>query len=437
MLPVEFQSYDWASIRGLINFWPEALPDLSPGQVFVFPLRRGAKAARGAAQANAQGAALAQGEGVPGQGWRLLEEPGINLLTPALPGEPPPVAPRDASASTTSVPTGFDFLCRELANVLAQGDEAQIRDVMGRYYLNYWGSISPLHNTFGLIEQSVRDEERWLSIATTGLILSSRTTPRVPLRELLEKQDQPEKPKQWSKPELLLSRALGHLPRQGIERRLLRAVLRQSQTPNSGAPTLLLTDFASQPEVRTAFEAGLARDERQWTYAANWMTSDWMTGDEHPLADVALAWAKKHLNSPEGQKRPWEFCPVVRRWGSATDRDALAERIERARRSKDPSYKVWLKACASQGWTGQGLSLPSLPPRVWSPLLKDSTPYQDGFPNWRWCDQSALEINRAANLGLSIQRTSPLKARDQAVAAALIWWQRHIIKDFSEDTASM
>ncbi len=393
-LTVEFKSFDYARIHVFINTMPGEMPDLAPGEICVFPLRRPAQDAQ----------ARAGGE------WRILEGSGINLLTPALVQEPPKPAPSPGTSA------GFDFLRWELAGVFAHGNDEQILQATERYYFAYWVGGSPLLNSFDLIEQNVHDEERWLSVAASGLIASAQSTPRVPLRKLLSRPIQSSK---WSEGERLEARILAHVSKENIEARLAQAVLRISVTPdgkqNSGASVLLLSDLADQPQVRPAFEAGLKREDQGWIYATNWMS------DKHnPLADVALAWAMQHL-SDKVLSQPWNYCPIIRRWGSPRDIEALAARIERARLSNATAYKSLLNASTSEDWSGRGQRQKPLPPSVWSHVLDDTSEYQADAPGWRWCDQAAVEIGRAANLGFSIRRGSQLTKRDQAVAKARAW----------------
>ena len=296
-----------------------------------------------------------------------------------------------------------------MAGVFVHGDDTQILHTISRYHFGYSMGGSPLLNAFELIEADVQEQSRWESIAAMGLMASVFTTPRVSLQGLLDSPPQ----KSWREWQKLHARILAHVPREGIERRLMLIVQKRfDRYSNSSVTALMVSDFASQPEARQQLEAGLRRDDPQWIAAV-----DWMNGNDNPLRDVALEWARRHL-SGQMPRESWIVCTVVRRFGNAADLNALAARIERARRAHSAEYKELLRASSSGDYLGRGYKFRLLPARVWSRLLDDKTLYQQGMRGWRWCDVAATQIAFGARLNFKIQEGSTLEQRDRAVARA-------------------
>lgn len=393
-ITLDFKSFDLANIGVMVNTSPGELPRMEVDQIWVFPLRRNTKNNENDAAADTEK------ESFP---WRLLEGYGENLLTPADLREPP-------TTPDTGRLSGWNFLRSELAGVFVNGDEKQISSAIRRYFFGYGLGGSPLLAAFDLVEPNIQDEERWVSIGALGLLASATTTPRVPLEKLLDSPPQ----KSWSHWQRLQARIFSHVPRAEIEKRLLEAILRHMKTPHTSGATALVNDFGHEPEVRREMEAGLERNDRQWISAAGWMN-----GANHPLRDVALGWARRRVAGEAPLREVWEAIWILRGMGSAQDLDALVARIERARRAGAPDYKALLRLSSSnQIDPAANRSHRALAPRVWSRLLDDKTPWQNGMQDWRWCDQAAVEIGYGAKVNLNIRFGSTLQERNLAVNRA-------------------
>ena len=147
-IDVEFYGIDWE--RGGSGVNGPHFPDISAGDVTVFPLRRTAPAET--------------------KGWELLDEEDFGLLVPALRNAPAAGRPESL----------LDFLRLELAGVLSGGSRRDIHRA-AKYLASAGGSRGEsLRALVQLVSDEVKgDEARWLSLAVACYCVSGVPRPKL------------------------------------------------------------------------------------------------------------------------------------------------------------------------------------------------------------------------------------------------------------------
>jgi len=186
-------------------------PALSPGDVFVFPLRRT--------------------KGRSAEPWELIHEENFGLLTPAVVAAAPEPGPGTGAAVA--------FLRSELAGALTHGTYGTLlKSAKYLSHLHDWDR--QFAKTYELLERGVADdEERWLNIAVASYCAMGIPRPRV--ADLL---------RPWENQKLqatLVAKALKHVNAENLEDRFIALSIEQCSLHTWGTAVTISVNYSRHP----------------------------------------------------------------------------------------------------------------------------------------------------------------------------------------------
>ncbi len=308
------------------NYVPETLggimsgpiwPQVEEGDVRLFPLQEGP-------------------EGY--SKLRLIHEEGIGLMPPARPSDP----------SAIQAPTPYEFVLREIANVLSSGEpktilegSVHLRDSFSYNYqeLTSADSATPLAAMISVLagDNPVAYEE-----LAAGL-LAAHGIPRPTLSELVAQDDDPETPRPAS---FRLTRwALLHIPEEVRQDRLIETLVRNTPVYAWGAAASL-SGFAEEPFLLSELTMALRKRQPGSLQVASALINK---GQRAVLAD-SVPFALELLDPPDGDWNDLAVaCRIVRDYGSDSNFGVLLAAIRKYQATDLARYqKLWNCAAYSE-----------------------------------------------------------------------------------------
>jgi hypothetical protein len=349
-------------------------PRLSPGDTYVFPLRR----------PQAKDPAY----------WELVDDEDFNLLVPTAGG----------SVAHPSAPIGLDFLRLELAGAFARGSYGQLYRA-ARYLSSYPEPKPEIRaSLYRLIEEKVgSDRDRWLSIATA--YYCSMGVPRPTVAAVLEGRG-------GETPQLsLLAEALNKAGEERLDERLIEEALKRSGYHAWGTAVTISLNYQNHPTALRLLAESLARTEPAAIYIAAYLIKQ----KEHPLCPAAVSAAVRFL----GERGEQEFdafraaCQLIRDYGSDQDFAFLLDELRQARRADRSRYRMIWQACAY-----------TMNPRliaVCRIVIGDGERFSDEL---RFSDIAAFELQRVTGVDFGLTMKQTPEGREQAIARARAWLQK-------------
>jgi hypothetical protein len=161
-IEVHFLSYG-PSVTQFINGYPPALPNITPGEVRILPLRENSKPAS--------------------EPWQLVAESGVDVTIPVRP---------EAEGEASPTPSARAFLIRELANTLSGGAPGEVAALSG-YLLRQMEDLSG--ELIPMLGPAIGDDRRrWAEIAAS--MHAAQGIPRPTVADLFSA-----KPGHWTSPD--------------------------------------------------------------------------------------------------------------------------------------------------------------------------------------------------------------------------------------------
>ncbi len=381
MITIQYPALDPNSGEGGRNSFE--FPQLSKNDVYTFPFKD-------LAAANHQPA-------------ELLHEQTLGLLIPCV--------KRRAQEHADS--TCIEFLKSELAATLESGTYPQLLGVGG-----YLGTVLSYDDqqTAPILHQRIQshigeNDVRWLQIATA--IYSSMGMPRPKISDLMTGQNQP------SPQAFLVSKALSHLKREGIDERLIEESMGNvAALAPWGVAVTLFDNYPDHPTVIKLLKKSLEEDGPHALYVAAYLIKE----RNHPLASTAVAAAVRLLKQHKTSDDLYFCCALIRDFGTDDDFKLLLEEFVQSQKSDRETYQKLWQSCA-YGKSPRIIAICRI-------VIQDenfSFKTSEGF-DLRYCDSAVFELQRATpvDFGMKVKQTLP--ERNQAVEKVKAWLAKELRK---------
>lgn len=384
-IEVEFLAYG-PSVTMMVNGNPPPLPNITPGEILILPLK-----------ANSNPASAP---------WQLMADSGTDITIPVR---------ADTEAEPTAPASGRAFLIREFANTLSHGTPAEVA-YLSRYLAAKWEDLSG--ELLPLLEPAIGDNrEQWAEIAAS--LHAARGIPRPTIAEL------------FSAP---LEAPAGQIPPKADPRQgnlpLLQATLRKLQASPATDDLLIrtwianapfnawgsansLVEYAENPVTTETLGQALGNDLRGSSYIAMVLVNH---GNKSILPG-AVARAFRVIDDPKGFGADFNevqgAAALLRDHGSDQDLTRLAAIVQKYQ-TLDPKYYgvLWQYATESDN------------PREVRVLAVVLTDRRISFGNVRYCDIALGEFDRLTKEHFDVTAASTPE-RDAAISRALVWIKTH------------
>lgn len=348
-------------------------PSLSPGDVYVFPLRRASHA--------------------DGETWELIREENWGMLVPAV--EQPP--------DLSFVRTAVRFLRYELASALSRGG---YRDIFrAAKYLGYVRAEA-LEDVAEFIELDVADDRtRWLEIASA--VYCSMPLQRPKLEDLQEDGSPP------SRVAGLVARALHHADGEDLAVRFIEIVIEQAPIHRWGTRVTLSLNYARHPTTLRLLNQALDDDEPGALYLASALCRD----ADHPLIPTALKAATRSLRRPRETRRDdlRPACELIIEQGDEADFSLLLAEIRRTEVADREKYQALWQACAYR-------ENPRLI-AICGIVIEDRKAFSE---DRRFCNVAAFDLQRVTGQDFGLRSPQTRAERNRAIKKARAWLEKNL-----------
>ncbi len=372
-VPIEYYAIDQENCKGITN-GPQ-FPNLSPGDVFVFPLKK----------TQTQEA----------DSWELIDEEDFCLLTPAVIDRPR----REGEART-----GIAFLRSELAGAFSRGRyETVFKAAKYLGHLHDWGK--QFEETYKLVAEQVGDDQdRWLSIAVA--CYCAMGMPRSKVADLLKSGEH------QRLQAALVAKALGHIDGNGLDDRIIALSMKQRNLHTWGTAVTIAGNYARHPTAIRLLTEALKDATPEAVYIAQYIIKD----GTHPLSQVATDAAVKVLMQPGrsdfSSLRP--ACQLIRDYG---DEDAFALLLDQIRKSQKLNLKRYTMLWQSCAYVKSQRLLP-----ICDILINDQRQFTD---NLRFCDLAVGTVQSLSGKDFGYRSKQTEVERNRAIEKARAYLERH------------
>lgn len=350
-------------------------PRLIAGQACVFPLRKAVKERQ------------AEFEFINEENWGLQVPALKNLISPA---------PKD----------NVEFLTFELANVFANGSDAEI-DQAARYYISNLYTRPLADAVAKRLDATINNQRRWLQIAVT--VYSRSGTPR-PTLTALATGAVPNSVGHLT----LVSTALAHIDPAKRDVLLIDTAL-QPTGDNAGMLGMLLAvNYPRHPHLIQRLSDMLAHDAPGSLVIAAAIV---YTHQDSVLKPATLATAAREIKRRDGSNGN-EFhnaCTLIRDFGTNAQFAVLLAEIAAAKKADITRYKALWENCAYNKGPRA---------KVICRLYLDDR--REAVSGYRFCDLAAGDLQYATGVNFFVVKSNPTRAqRDTAVKRAQAWLKVH------------
>jgi hypothetical protein len=380
-IEVHFLAYG-PSVTMFINGYPPPLPEITPGEIRILPLRENTNPAS--------------------EPWQLTADSGVDVTIPVRADVESEPAPPPPSARA--------FLIGEFANTLSRGTPGEIAALSG-YLLHQREDLSA--DLAPLLSLAIGDDrQEWAEIAAS--LYAAQGTPRPTVADLFPAKPGPVPPPgPWQANLPLVQAALRKLqPSPATDDLLIRTWIANAPF-NAWGSANSLVEYADNVVTTETLRQALRNDLRGSSYIAMVLAG---RGNKAILPD-AVARAFRVVDDPQGPGADFNelqgAAALLRDHGSDEDLLRLAA-IVRKYQTLDPKYYGALWQYATESDNPREI-------RVLAVVLADR---RIASGSTRYCDYALGEFDRLTKEQFDIAGAS-IPERDAAIARAVAWIQAH------------
>ncbi|GAF72887.1 unnamed protein product, partial [marine sediment metagenome] len=352
-IAIPYRAIDWQRCRGVAN--GPHFPELSAGEVFVFPLKN--TGAHGEKQ------------------WQLIDEENFGLLTPAVRERPVRGSERAA-----------EFLVHELAAAFATGEYHTVFQAAQYCGFSRW-KREVRHALSRDVASLVGDrKDKWLAIGTACYSAGPVQRPKV--AELLE--EPPEQP-------YLLAQAFGQLDREALDDLLIAESMKHCDLHAWGTAVTISLNYLRHPTAIREMTEALANDRPGALYVAGFVVRQ----PDHPVVAVAVKAASRALAGKQERLNSEDLrsaCQLIRDYG---DEEAFAQLLAEFRKAQKDNFERYVMLWQSCAYVKHERLLP-----ICALLIEDVRPWPHA-DHRRVCDHAAAAVQYVTgeDLGYSWEAT--------------------------------